>query len=134
MIGALKGSKRQGERQHDGRLGVAPSGIGFINCALVTVDLPAPARLLLMGQVTGRSVDPGFPNRLATGLCRIGSTNGVFGDTTVHLSTDHYATASPVAVTAVMPPGRHSSGIDCNESIDIRYEEAGIVAVALSPG
>ncbi|HKH14785.1 MAG TPA: hypothetical protein VKA47_09040 [Solirubrobacterales bacterium] len=27
----------------------------FVNCALVTVNLPAPARLLLMGQATGSS-------------------------------------------------------------------------------
>ena len=41
-----------------------------------------------------------------------------------------------VAVSGVFPAGQHSFGIDCNQTDtdrEIRFDEAGIAAVALSP-
>jgi hypothetical protein len=120
-----------------------PSGLveegPFVNCASVTVDLPAPARLLLMGQATGLPDGGSF----AIGKCQLGSTSGAFLDSTSSIYTtpsQSKETVSPVAVSGVFPAGQHSFSIDCNDGGapvtnggQIRYQEAGIVAVAIAP-
>jgi hypothetical protein len=93
-----------------------------------------------MGQATGLPEPPG---NFAIGKCRLGSTSGAFLDSTTSIYTtpaESKETVSPVAVSGVFPAGQHSFGIDCNDGGapvanggQIQYQEAGIVAVAISP-
>ena len=119
-----------------------PSGLvnagPFVNCATVTLDLPAPARVLLMGQATGVSEDG--QGKLALGSCRLGSAGGPFPGSTTSINSTTQEAVSPVAVSDVFQPGQHTLDIECNDAGapvvgggQIRYQEAGIVAVALSP-
>jgi hypothetical protein len=110
----------------------------FVNCATVTVNLPAPARFLLMGQATGESEDG--QGKLGLGNCRLGSTNGPFLDSATSVDTTTKETVSPVAVSGVVQPGQQTFDIECNDAGapvagggQIRYKEAGIVAVAIAP-
>lgn len=113
-----------------------PNSDVFVSCAIVTVNLPAPARVLLMGQATAYQQ---LADTVAFGHCRLASTSGALlaSTTTVSVRADDLEHVSPVAVTEAFPAGQHSFGIDCNEpsnSTPISYFETGIVAVALSAG
>ncbi|MFL5891516.1 MAG: hypothetical protein ACJ75I_02130 [Solirubrobacterales bacterium] len=118
--------------------GGIPNAGPYINCATVTVDLPAPARVLLMGQATGLSDDG--RGKLALGDCRLGSENGPFSDSTISIDTTTQESVSPVAVSNVFQPGEHTFDIECNDAGapvvgggNIHYQEVGIAAVAISP-
>ncbi len=112
-----------------------PQGEAFVNCAVVTPQLPARSRLLLIGQVTAHVTSPDWG-----GACRLGSTSGpLLGTTTTFVprSFGQSERASLVAVTDVFPPGQHSFGVECNQHPDtdaqVRFDEASITALAISP-
>lgn len=118
------------------------TGVGnpgpYVNCATVTVNLPAPARFLLMGQAT--AVPEDGQGKLALGNCRLGSTSGPLADSTTSINTTNQESVSPVAVSGVLQPGQQTFDIECNDAGApvvgggaVKYQEAGIVAVAISP-
>jgi hypothetical protein len=118
--------------------GGIPNAGPFINCATVTVNLPAPARVLLMGQATGLS-DDGH-GKLALGSCRLGSESGAFSASTISIDTTTQESVSPVAVSDLFQPGQHTFDIECNDAGapvvgggNIHYQEVGIAAVGISP-
>ncbi len=114
-----------------------PDGFAFQPCSVVSVDLPRPARLLVIG--TTRAHVEGSVEKFAIGDCRIGTTSGP-----VEASTDgvrfassgaRYQSLTVMAVTDVFGAGTHSVGIDCNQSIGaagVEFEQARVTAVALS--
>ena len=118
-----------------------PETEAFVPCSVTSVTLPAPARLLVIGTVRARpepNVDRAF------GACRIGTTSGSVAGSEVDVNVDEYNSvafddelASVVAVTNPLPAGTHSVGIDCLQYVPngaITYEQARVVAVALSAG
>jgi hypothetical protein len=109
---------------------------GFIPCAVVTRNLPAPARLLLIGRATAtlEVFGPDF----GAGSCQIGSTAGSFDDTRARADVEagaNFNNVTLVTVTDPLPAGTHSFGIDCQEfsGSGIRFVSAAIAAVAISP-
>jgi hypothetical protein len=112
-----------------------PTSTQFEVCAVVTHTLPAEARLLLIAQAKGVLAT----GSAAQGKCRIGTTAGPLLDTETIVTVTSGAgseNVSLVGVTEPFPPGQHSFGIDCNNngSGQIIFADAGIAAVALSPG
>ena len=110
-----------------------PSGPTYVNCALVTLDLTRDARVLLIGHVIGRDQE-GYG-----GDCRLGSTNGVFEETTTSIQqpANQADRISLFTISEPLPPGEYSFGVDCNQNPDTdaltSYEGAAIAAVAISP-
>jgi hypothetical protein len=113
-----------------------PESMTFVACALVTADLPAPARLLLIGRATAHRENTPDGGQ---GTCRISSSGGPLpGSTTSVFIVDADATenVSQVVVSDVLPAGQHSFNLECNEGDEdrqIQFDEAGIAAVAISP-
>jgi hypothetical protein len=119
-----------------------PDSTTFVNCDMVvTLNLPAPARVFVDGSVlalpeTAAADSPGF------GTCRLGTTSGPIPGTTVDMAVQGvpaYASKYvPLSgVTGVLPAGQHSFGVDCAERPPgspggIQYSEAMVTAVALS--
>jgi hypothetical protein len=113
---------------------IDPESDTFTPCAVVTLNLPKQARLLLIAQaIAARDGGDSF----GIGSCRIGTTSGPLLQTERIVDVD---SGTPVVnfslsgVSGPFPPGQHSFGIDCNETTaGIRFVEAGISAVAISP-
>jgi hypothetical protein len=111
-----------------------PGSDTFTPCAVVTLNLPKQARLLLIAQaIAARDGQDSF----GIGSCRIGTTSGPLLQTERIVDVDSVTPVvnfSLAGVSGPFPPGQHSFGIDCNEtSGGIRFLEAGISAVAISP-
>ncbi len=117
-----------------------PETTAFVACSVVQVPLASPARLLVIGTVEAAAeVDANN----AVGSCRIGTTSGPVNASEVQMTvrdeddfTPDDELASLVAVTDPFPAGTHAVGIDCNQGSAgaIEYEQARVVAVALSAG
>ncbi len=114
-----------------------PESETFVDCSFVTVTLPAPARLLVIGTARAHTE---IDSDQAVGSCRIGTTAGpvLASQDWVHLADDGplYEVLPVMAVTNVFPAGTHSFGIDCMQAGPgaIEYHQARVVAVALSGG
>jgi hypothetical protein len=106
-----------------------------VDCAIVTLNLPAPARVLLIGQVSAQG-DDGADGM--NGYCELVSNAGTIvpGSKFLIASTDDIETFGMTAVTGVQATGSHDYGVDCNEmsasSHATHYREVGLSAVALS--
>jgi hypothetical protein len=106
------------------------------SCADLTLTLPARARVLVLGRITGnsksRETAPG------DGRCRLSSSaTGALLDSTVALHSDggsEWIQAPLMAVTAPIGPGEVSFFLDCHtyQQQPMRFVDAGLVAVALS--
>ena len=111
-----------------------PGSDTFTPCAVVTLNLPKQARLLLIAQaIAARDGQDSF----GIGSCRIGTTSGPLLQTERIVDVDSVTPVvnfSLAGVSGPFPPGQHSFGIDCNElSGGIAFTGAGITAVAISP-
>jgi hypothetical protein len=126
-----------------------PESPTFITCASITLNLPAPARVLVIGRV--RPIEE-TDVTIGYGQCRLGTsiTGGVFGSAAnmfaghdggygkFHPAGGTGDTATLSTVSPVVGPGAVSFGIDCNQFTQqgdgaIRYFEPQITAVAISP-
>jgi hypothetical protein len=120
-------------------------GGGYVRCAEVTIRLPAPARVAVIGSVLAHRSGPA-----AWGQCRIGANvrtydppfgySGIPGSNMfAYLSSEEQNDTVPVvAVTdRVIPAGEWTFRIDCNEDYysegRIEYLAPTVSAVALSP-
>jgi hypothetical protein len=123
-----------GRYGYDG--GCDPETTDFDPCSAASVNLPNPARMLVIGTVRGH-VEEG--SDYGKGYCRIGTPSGPIGASTDYLEINrdsgvYYDSLTVMAVADVFPAGEHAFGIDCNEvsGTGIDYPQARVVAVALS--
>ncbi len=118
-----------------------PETTTFVPCSTVQVSLGKPARLLVIGTVRAASE---FGSDEYEGECRIGTTSGAITASTDYVQSndggvgegDYSENLTVMAVTSVFPAGSHTFGVDCNQGTEgaITYEQARVVAVALSAG
>jgi hypothetical protein len=104
------------------------TGGGLVRCDFVSVDLPAPSRLLIIGQIRA---EPDTGNGNGGGSCQIG-LGGTPSPVFVNGGqTDVIAIAS---VTGIVGPGPTPVSIQCNETASgIRFFDGQVSFVALSP-
>ena len=113
-----------------------PESATFIPCAVVTLDLPKQARLLLVAQA--KAIFDDSSENAGNGFCRIGTDAGNLPETQtrvdIDMSTNETENLSLVGVTGPFPPGQHSFRIACSEFFGgIYFLDVGISAVAISP-
>ena len=113
-----------------------PESATFIPCAVVTLNLPKQARLLLVAQAKATFDDSS--ENAGNGFCRIGTDAGYLPETQTRVdidrSTNETENLSLVGVTGPFPPGQHSFRIACSEFFGgIYFLDVGISAVAISP-
>jgi hypothetical protein len=110
-----------------------PASETFVNCDMfATLDLPRPARVLVIGSLRGETTGGATQGQ---GRCQLGTSSGPIPatDITVRVRDDQLEHVSIAAVTGVFPAGQHLFGIDCSESLaNIAYGDANVAAVALS--
>jgi hypothetical protein len=114
-----------------------PETNAFVGCGFLGLDLPRQTRVLLTGVVTARP-DSGSSN--GRGTCMLAASPGPVSGSAIDIQvigaseTDN---APMVGVTEPLGPGVVFFGVECNESPlnpAIRYPDAAISAVAISPG
>jgi hypothetical protein len=135
-LGAVPSATLGGLGRYGYSGGCDPESSAFVPCSVVNVNLPAPARLLVIGTALARA-EPGTTH--GSGACRIGTTSGpVLASEDVVNATEAgggFDNITVMAVTGVFPAGPHSFGIDCNEDVidpSIAFPQARVTAVALS--
>ena len=117
--------------------GCDPSDAGYITCATVSMTLPAPSRVLLIGRVRAL-VDNGQTQ--GYGSCNLGTNfSGTITGSTVEIFTNSSTLAQVplMIVTPVIGADSVSFGINCNQEAiggGIRYDFISLAAVALSNG
>jgi len=111
------------------------TGGTYATCASVTLNLPRPTRVLLIGRITAFGNSDGGRGRCVL----VTVPGGVVPNTTVTpLVVDDAASEDvPVAgVTDVLPAGSTLFALDCNQEegpTQFAYTEATVTAVAISP-
>jgi hypothetical protein len=114
-----------------------PESVEFVPCAVTSITLRAPARLLVIGNAEATR-EAGTNHGI--GFCQVGTTSGAVPHSRISVvpqDGDDNAIVPVHTVTKVFPAGTHSVGIDCNErasssSTAITYPVAGVSVVALS--
>jgi hypothetical protein len=120
----------------------SPSGSTFVDCAFVTLDLPAASRVLVIAAVSTFWTGNDFS---FSGTCRLtasapGVPGGEYVASTMPIDepAEAYATYSTTVVTAPVGPGPMDFGVQCNKTggeHDVaRIRSVQIAAVALGPG
>jgi hypothetical protein len=116
-----------------------PDSLTFATCAVVEIDLPAPARVLLVGAIRGV---PQFRGGHGFGVCVLSTPAGPIDGTHMRVfvnELDEEWVAETVVTPFTLGPGVAQFGLACNEnplpeeSRFIKYEDARLSAVALSP-
>ena len=109
-----------------------PDGAARLDCAAVTLNLPAPARVLLIAQVTAQPEDGSDG---VNGTCDLVSEAGFLPASGVLVSSDSNDTFGMTFVTGVQAAGSHDYGVNCREfssTYATFYRDIGVSAVALS--
>jgi hypothetical protein len=120
----------------------SPSGSTFIDCAYVTLDLPAASRVLVIAAGSTFWTGNDFTY---SGDCRLvasapGVPGGEYVASTMPIDepAEAYATYSTTAVTGPVGPGPMDFGIQCNktggEFDGVYFLSVQVAAVALAPG
>ena len=93
-----------------------PPGGTFTTCVQTgTIDLAAPTRVLIMGQVEALPDQKGVPG---LGQCRVGTNGGFLGESTIEMDVEGSSQGDAAAisgVTGVVGPGPIKFGLDCDE-------------------
>jgi hypothetical protein len=111
-----------------------PNGVGYTTCVQTdTVNLAAPTRVLILGQVVAG------PDNLGTkgfGYCHVGTNVGYLPESATAMSVKDQGDAAAMSgVTGILGPGPIRFGLDCDEfSGGINYGLAHLSYVELSPG
>jgi hypothetical protein len=97
-----------------------------------TINLAAPTRVLVIGQVDGY---PDQVGALGGGACHVGTNGGALTQSTAPIEVkDVGDMAAFSAVTGVVGPGPIKFGLDCDQTEgDIRYFDPHLSYVELSP-
>lgn len=112
-----------------------PEDTTYVACATVSINLPQPARVLLVGG-TKALISQGAT--YAYGSCRVATddASGPIAGSGVDfdLTGDSWSQHAPLMTVAeYLNPGTYTIGIECNEqSGKIEYPQARVAAVALS--
>ena len=108
-----------------------PESTSLSSCAFTSFDLPAPSRVLIIGQIRAEP-DTGGGN--GGGNCGVGSPSAS-STIPVFVNGGQTDVIAISGVTGVMGPGPVSFEMICNESASgIRYFNGRLSFVALSPG
>jgi hypothetical protein len=110
-----------------------PDSTAFITCVQTdTINLAAPTRVLVIGQVDGY---PDQVGALGGGACHVGTNGGALTQSTAPIEVkDVGDMAAFSAVTGVVGPGPIKFGLDCDQTEgDIRYFDPHLSYVELSP-
>ena len=98
-------------------------------CASAEVDLPAPSRVLIIGEIRA---EPDVGNGNGGGSCRV---TGMPSPEPVFVNGGQTDVLAVSGISDVLQPGTYSFGLVCNETASgIRYFDPNVSAVALSPG
>lgn len=116
-----------------------PDGGASVTCAEVTVDPPDSSNILLTGQATALAEDNAGPGG---GACQIsapgyGTEDGSTASVSVRSiegSFVHVGRMTTSTVWGPFPAGSQTFRLNCSESINVRYVQARITAVALYGG
>jgi hypothetical protein len=111
-----------------------PESTTFAPCVSVSLNLPSPARVLLVGRIrasTEVDSDSGI------GTCRVSSSVGggvAASETTVVVDDSNFEHVPLTAVLGPLGPGNLAFAVECNQGGfgAIRYSEMDLSAVALS--
>jgi len=109
-----------------------PETPGFLTCAFTTINLPSPARVLVIGTVKAQP-EPGADRGI--GQCHIATNLGTIATSGLTASgrslNDKFV---PLIGTTFVGAGPMDFGIECNELDDfLTFYDARVAAVALSP-
>jgi hypothetical protein len=115
-----------------------PDDLALVTCIVVEINLPAPARVLLVGGIEAFN-EIGSDDAL--GNCVLSTPAGAIAGSAVRVQVDgSFDETEWVPLTIVTPftlgPGLAQFGLACNEDPlldDIQYDQPRISAVALSP-
>jgi hypothetical protein len=110
----------------------SPSGTAYVDCVILTVNLPSTSRVLLIGQGTAaiNSGDGSGYCKLVTQFGDVPGTTETLGDASQY-DTDSFALSG---VTGVLGPGSVDFAIDCNNGFGgVYYFNLGLTALAISP-
>jgi hypothetical protein len=124
-LGEVLGAKLGGFGRGTGGGTCDPSSASYADCVIVTINLPAPAHVLLIGAIRGYG--PGF------GYCQLASNAGFILPNSI-ITVDGGDDAALTGITGVETAGSHDYAIDCNQvNSDVGYIQASLSAVAISP-
>jgi hypothetical protein len=116
-----------------------PDGGASVTCAEVTVDPPDSSNILLTGQATALAENSAGPGG---GACQIsapgyGTEDGSTASVSVRAiegSFVHVGRMTTSTVWGPFPAGSQTFRLTCSESLNVRYVQARITAVALYGG
>ena len=131
-LGEVTSAKVGGFGRSTGGAACDPSSTQYLDCVIVTLNLPTASRVLLIGQVTG-----GANSDSSGGYCKLVTQYGDVAGTqeSIQLLSNYQSDASAITgITDVVGPGSVDFAVDCNEFIgSINYYNIGLTAVAISP-
>jgi hypothetical protein len=124
-------------RSHGGSFCNPEISDGLLRCTVVTLDLQAQARVLLIGQATALREDDASQGYGRCEVVPFGTSSSSPTRAAVSVGTGqglNPQNLSMVGITGAFPPGTHSFELRCQEvSGGIEFIQAGITAVAISP-
>jgi hypothetical protein len=107
-----------------------PQYPSFIDCLVLTVNLPTQSRVLLTGSASGGASGDSF------GTCKLATQFGDVPNTRVDwdLPDGAQTPGSLVGITGPLGPGPVDFAIDCNQlGGNMGYDDVNLAAVAISP-
>jgi hypothetical protein len=107
-----------------------PESTTFFSCgASAGVDLPAPSRVLIIGEIRA---EPDVGNGNGGGSCKV---SGMPSPAPVFVNGGQTDVMTVSGISDVLGPGKYSFNMVCNETASgIRYFDGNVNVVALSPG
>ena len=131
-LGEVTSAKVGGFGRSGGGGACDPPNTAYLDCVIVTLNLPAASRVLLIGQVRAIA-DADFSSGYCKLVTQYGDVNGTIEY--IALLSQYESDASALSgITGVLGPGPVDFGVDCNEnSGSIHYQDVGLSAVAISP-
>jgi hypothetical protein len=107
-----------------------PSGAAYVDCVVLTVNLPTQSKVLLIGATEA------FPqNGAASGACKLVTQFGDVPNTAAdyHLPAGAIVPGSLVGITGLLGPGPVDFGIDCNKFSGTMEYFAHLAAIQIAP-
>ena len=112
--------------------GCNPLSTTFLDCVVLTVNLPTRSRVLLTGTASGEAFGTD-----ASGTCKLVTQFGDVPNTLVHFDLTDVGEQAPGGLTGIagpLGPGSVDFAIDCNSTAaQMVYRDVDLAAVAISP-
>jgi hypothetical protein len=108
-----------------------PSGAAFVDCVVLTVNLPTQSKVLLIG-----ATEAAPQNGDAAGACKLVTQFGDIPNTVADYSLHggDLVSGSLVGITGPLGPGSVDFGVDCNKTGGTMEYFAHLAAIQISPG